>query len=162
MLNVTTCQICGRAIKANNKKGKIAHHGYTRPGWGHQTSSCPGARYLPYEVSRDRIPEVIKNLRGWIKMREDRLAEIVAEPPGELTYVRGTWQPKTFTVTRPDGFDPAVERESNIPYTYASEYWGLRRKLVGDIAGMKGDIAYLQKRYDEWVAPAPITEVSND
>lgn len=48
-----TCQICGRPIFAES--GVIAHHGYQRPGDGWQTASCPGARELPYEVSRERL-----------------------------------------------------------------------------------------------------------
>jgi hypothetical protein len=61
----TTCQCCGRQIEANIG-GKIAHHGYRRPqaGSGWQTASCVGARYAPFQVSRDRlgwlIDEVIK------------------------------------------------------------------------------------------------------
>lgn len=30
-METTTCQVCGRAIKASN--GLIAHHGYKRPYW---------------------------------------------------------------------------------------------------------------------------------
>ena len=52
-----TCQICGRPILAET--GVIAHHGYQRPGEGWQTSSCFGARHLPFEVSRDRLGEYI-------------------------------------------------------------------------------------------------------
>lgn len=48
-----TCQICGRPIFAET--GVIAHHGYERPGDGYQTASCPGARKLPFESSRDDL-----------------------------------------------------------------------------------------------------------
>lgn len=61
----TTCQICGRVIKANT--GTIAHHGYQRPYEGFQTSSCYGAKYPPYEESRDRIPYVIDRLETSIQ-----------------------------------------------------------------------------------------------
>src|SRR4051812_8673701 len=56
-----TCQCCGRRIFAET--GTIAHHGYQRPGEGWQTSSCYGAKELPFEVSRDRLGQMIKDLR---------------------------------------------------------------------------------------------------
>ena len=53
------CQICGRQIKAKN--GKIAHHGYQRPGWGYQTSSCAGARHVPYSKGHDALDQLDDN-----------------------------------------------------------------------------------------------------
>ena len=71
-----TCQICGRAIKASS--GLIAHHGYERPGWGYQTTSCLGARkcgkpggqiYYYAKVLRDYRPclsfHVVASLCAW-------------------------------------------------------------------------------------------------
>jgi len=51
------CQCCGRQIEA--KRGNIAHHGYQRPGQGWQTSSCIGAMFPPFQVSRDRLGYLI-------------------------------------------------------------------------------------------------------
>ena len=77
---VTTCQICGRAILA--KTGLIAHHGYQRPdGRGYQTASCPGARELPYEVSRDFIPTVRDGLLRHAE-GDEQAAEGSARPIG--------------------------------------------------------------------------------
>lgn len=56
-----TCQCCGRGIFAAT--GVIAHHGYERPGSGWQTASCPGARELPFEVSRDELGRLINHMR---------------------------------------------------------------------------------------------------
>lgn len=55
-----TCQICSRPIHAAT--GKIAHHGYERPGGGYQTASCYGAQHLPFEVSRDVLGLFIDNV----------------------------------------------------------------------------------------------------
>jgi hypothetical protein len=59
-----TCQICARPIYA--EVGVIAHHGYERPGMGWQTASCPGARELPFEVSRDALVAHIARQRAWL------------------------------------------------------------------------------------------------
>ncbi|QOZ66409.1 hypothetical protein [Bradyrhizobium arachidis] len=58
-----TCQCCGRQILANT--GVIALHGYRRPGDGWQTASCDGAKFLPFEVSRDRLGYSIRWLQDW-------------------------------------------------------------------------------------------------
>lgn len=57
---MSTCQICGRDIKA--KSGKIAHHGYTRPGMGWQTGSCEGARHQPLELSCATLVQHIQHI----------------------------------------------------------------------------------------------------
>lgn len=71
------CQICGRAIFA--EVGVIAHHGYTRPGYGFQTASCYGARHLPYEASADLLPGWIESLVAMEARQRATLADIVAE-----------------------------------------------------------------------------------
>jgi hypothetical protein len=57
-----TCQCCGRKILA--KKGRIANHGYQRPGTGWQTSSCAGAQALPFEVSRETLGALINTTKA--------------------------------------------------------------------------------------------------
>lgn len=52
-----TCQCCARKYLANT--GTIAHHAYERPGQGWQTASCMGAKYPPFEASRDRLGELV-------------------------------------------------------------------------------------------------------
>lgn len=72
-----TCQCCGRGIFAAT--GVIAHHGYQRPGGGWQTASCTGARELPFEVSRDALGRLIKDLKSWEARKVHALAQIEAE-----------------------------------------------------------------------------------
>jgi hypothetical protein len=66
-----TCQVCGGKYLAS--RGKIAHHGYQRPGWGSQTESCFGALFPPFEVSRDRLGDWIKFLKGSLKNANEKL-----------------------------------------------------------------------------------------
>jgi hypothetical protein len=72
-----TCQCCGRQIFA--QRGKIAHHGYERPGYGWQTASCMGALYLPFEVARERLADLIVSLKGMIDDSTNHLIAISAE-----------------------------------------------------------------------------------
>lgn len=73
-----TCQICGRKILAKN--GKIAHHGYQRPGDGEQTQSCGGARHLPLEVSNlvlaDHVAGIEKNVVRLTKFIDEEIVEV--------------------------------------------------------------------------------------
>jgi hypothetical protein len=72
-----TCQICNRPIFA--ERGRIAHHGYERPGTGWQTASCEGALKLPFEVSKDALVNHIERIRAHIERTELLLAETIAE-----------------------------------------------------------------------------------
>jgi hypothetical protein len=82
---VMHCQCCGRDILA--KTGKIAHHGYERPGTGWQTASCMGARHEPFEASRDRLGDMIKALKGHlIHLREVRSAARLEQYPLRFNY----------------------------------------------------------------------------
>lgn len=72
-----TCQCCGRQIFA--QRGKIAHHGYERPGYGWQTASCMGALYLPFEVARERLADLIVALQQEIENSKTTLDLIRAE-----------------------------------------------------------------------------------
>lgn len=81
------CQICGRAILAET--GVIAHHGYERPGMGEQTSSCRGARELPYEADRAVILRLIPSAVEREKALIEHLADMKAERiPARLYYTR--------------------------------------------------------------------------
>jgi hypothetical protein len=72
-----TCQCCGRQIFA--QRGKIAHHGYERPGYGWQTASCMGALYLPFEVDRERLADLIVRLEHELQETRENLVNIRAE-----------------------------------------------------------------------------------
>ncbi len=72
-----TCQICARRIFAET--GKIAHHGYERPGGGWQTASCRGARRLPYETDHVALDEEITWVAERLEREEVHLAKLQAE-----------------------------------------------------------------------------------
>lgn len=88
-----TCQICGRPILA--ERGKIAHHGYQRPGQGWQTASCYGALHLPFEISRDRLGSYIEVLRGHLQRDTAVRARFAAEElPIWVDYFTGKYDGK--------------------------------------------------------------------
>ena len=79
-----TCQICGREHKI--VRGKIALHGYQRPGDGHAHGRCYGAGYLPYEIDRDRLRWFITDvLRAQLKDTERTLARMSDPALTEIT-----------------------------------------------------------------------------
>lgn len=147
-----TCQICARVIKANT--GVIAHHGYQRPGDGWQTASCAGARYLPYEVSCDRLPPTIEVVKNFITLRSQVLKEFVENPPETLTvapHYIGDRRGGTV-LNRPEGFDP--EKDVYTGYqSYESEYKSQRYQIEKSIKQAKADLEFLQKRLADWIPP---------
>lgn len=147
----TTCQICGRQIKSKN--GVIAHHGYTRPGDGYQTRSCMGARYLPYEESRDRIAQAINILSEEIVRITSQLVGLRANPPATLNVEKLSFG-RVFGVvemSRPDGFDPfnpITAPVSKMSYEYAFKV--IIEKHNRNLKSIAGQIEYLKERYEKW------------
>lgn len=102
-----TCSCCIRDIAT--KPGGMAHHGYTRPGYGEQTSSCPGVRFPNLEVSTEGLIWMISSVKG----QRDRLQERLNKAPAkdEITLSRrsgGRLLQKTLHRDEP-GFDRALK-----------------------------------------------------
>jgi hypothetical protein len=152
---VGTCQVCGRTIGA--KTGMIAHHGYQRPYEGWQTASCEGARYLPYEISCDRLREVIETVQTFIASQEEALADFLATPPATLieNIRRSSWDKigTDYTYTRPDAFDHtslAFRFSSDRPRTYECAYRNRKSAYERTIRLARADVVTMQRRLNEW------------
>jgi len=149
---ITHCQICARDIKANT--GLIAHHGYQRPGMGWQTSSCDGAKQLPYEVSRDYIPVVIERYKMHAANQDAMADEMLRTPPATITiYARSSYDTDT-TYEKPADFDPYATVNGEGKYAFYGTYeyvfkrkYNEHRKTVKEIGHA---VEQLQKRFDEW------------
>lgn len=163
------CQCCGRAILA--KLGTIAHHGYERPGHGWQTSSCMGAKRLPFEVDRTALGEMIKFLRDRLARNEKHRAAIKAEKKpivfdyesqliGPLQwrheYGRGNKWPvvkRSFDVSRESFEAFKAGPGSNSTYgIYDFDAYKARHVegLTRSIKNLREHIEEEQKRYDGW------------
>lgn len=157
-----TCQCCGRDILAET--GVIAHHGYERPGQGWQTASCPGARELPFEASRDALGEYIQNLKNAVETNRATLANVQAEKNPiswkfqDVTSRINAWTPlkeKMVFVTR-ETFDAVaaetepLRRKDIRPTTYDD----LKARLVSDIQTtirhLEDAITFQTGRYNGW------------
>ena len=157
-----TCQICGRPILA--ERGKIAHHGYTRPGDGWQSASCYGAMALPFEISRDALGDYIKNLKiqlGALNIRHDAIKnETIAfrvsyftgkytgrdKVVGDFFAERGTYDTSRKTHQK------LAYHWSSIPNTFDEVKTAELRRVGGQIVGTKQYIEQQQARYDAWKA----------
>jgi hypothetical protein len=165
---ITTCQICGRRIKApvgygnaaTNKAVQfkqvpvIAHHGYQRQqGW--QSASCFGARWRPYEVACDALPPAISSAEHWKVGLEKALAEMLAEPPLTVTFQKkkfGYPDGDPVELPRPNNYDP-YDDGSFSPRTYDAEFKSLRNMRRREIASLAADISHMRKRLADWKAP---------
>lgn len=159
MTLITTCQICGRDIKANT--GVIAHHGYQRPdrGSGWQTASCFGARHKPYEVACDAIPLAIGRAKAWLTHAQESLAKLIGDPPPTITYYvrkKGVyWGDATEPVVaiKPEDFNSKGWLFGRDNYTL--EFVKHKNELEYGIRNTLDNIAYLEKRLADW---KPATE----
>ncbi|AFU88096.1 hypothetical protein CcrColossus_gp226 [Caulobacter phage CcrColossus] len=170
-----TCQVCGRGILAEN--GRIAHHGYQRPGMGYQTASCSGALHVPFEISRDALGDDIKNLERYRARRQAYRVEVETETVSlPINYEVSEQDPrralgfkhvvkKMIHVTR-DDFDA---QKVTTPEAFAGKYgprkpegygWmpfdfdALKTQILGSIDNeidiITSTINRQQARYDGW------------
>ena len=159
-----TCQCCGRGILA--KLGTIALHGYERPGYGWQTNSCMGAKYLPFEISRDRLADLIhalKNHRTGLKFNRAKVAAEASGYPVTVAWTernpdspRGGRLNRSFDFTRVNFADPGTEA------TTAREHLNYNTRTFDDLLAreltqrdrqiemLEQDIADHEKRYAGW------------
>jgi len=150
----TTCQVCARPIKA--KSGRIAHHGYRRPWFrsGVQTSSCCGAKELPYEVSCEFLALVLGNVRAQLVKAISEEKQFTADPPMVLEFQeRDSWGNKVGalrTYTRPDGFvnDGVRGQFGRGPYGY--RYHAELRNRTGLVSSLEQEAAFLATRLADW------------
>lgn len=68
------CQVCARQIGAAS--GVIAHHGYKRPSEGWQTTSCMGAREVPYSESCEMTRAALESVERHLAHLEKRIADV--------------------------------------------------------------------------------------
>jgi hypothetical protein len=84
-----TCQLCGRLIRS--KHGVIAHHGYTRPGGGWQTSSCDGTHHSPLEVSNAHLIETIADYEKLCQRQTLRIESVRNEKEPVVIHIKPHW-----------------------------------------------------------------------
>jgi hypothetical protein len=154
-----TCQCCGRDILAET--GVIAHHGYERPGDGYQTASCPGAKELPFEVSRDGLGRHIVAMKASVERNRVYLAKVQAEEV-DLTFnytdrrERKAWERGkeiSVQVTRETMAD-ALAQAKSIGWNGTTTFDTLKASKVSKVESeIQADIRYIaeqQARYDGW------------
>lgn len=119
---LTHCQVCGRDIKTL-KSGKIAHHGFERPGWGYQTDSCMGAKHVPYELGTDALEYAIEMLDKKIEYLYDAETTFFRNPPRVLSFpVRGVSFNSPETFERPDAFDTSTANNGHTDCQYTQAW----------------------------------------
>lgn len=159
-LRAMHCQICERDILAD--LGMIAHHGYTRPGDGWQTSSCMGARELPFEVSRDVLGVYCGSLLDAAerhKQHGDALKAGTTPPVYEwLEYNRATGRSveRSAVVTR-ENFSAVVEALPAAAWAIKSPRPDFDSTLARCIATaehrekqMRSEYRRQKARFDKW------------
>jgi hypothetical protein len=153
------CQVCGSPVLSNT--GVIAHHGYRRPGWGWQTASCAGARFVRYEESCDRLKEVVAGLKANNLVDAEKRVARLAAAPAELNYtinrskhsyeVRTLGKPltETHTVAKPEGWvEPDYDTNQ---YSYYNVLRSQRRDAESVLRGLKAMIKDMDARVAAWV-----------
>jgi hypothetical protein len=121
-----TCQLCGRLIRS--KHGTIAHHGYTRPGDGWQTSSCDGTHHPPFEVSNTHLIETIGDYERLCRCEALRIESVRNEEEPVVIRVQPHWSghrryPYEFTFDRNTFDDVRASSEGLLRSNATFEYY---------------------------------------
>lgn len=128
-----TCSWCMRRI-ALTKDQRMAHHGFERPGFGHQTASCGGINYRCVEVSDEGMKAMRDMTVNALAARKRSLSQL----PSVTQLVRkNPYSGKTETHTKDSPRWDAL---------YASE----KNRLENDIRDMERQIAMLDVQIREW------------
>lgn len=140
--DVKTCPCCFRPIAV--VASTMAHHGYKRPGQGMQTSSCPGVRFKPLELSPDGLKYMSAANASSIVMAKDAL-----KMAPQIQSFTSDSRTKQETITRED---PRFARfmDNHI------------HKLERDIAWHERDKAMFDERIKNWKPDMKHKQVAPD
>lgn len=133
-----SCGCCQRpiAVMGGEPTGRMAHHGYERPGHGWQTASCPGIKFMPLETTDDGPRYMLAMRIDQVRREEAALARCP-----ELTELsvlvreRGVKSLRKITRDMPDW-----------KQTFDSHVWGIE----SDIRGLKSEINRLRRIVLDW------------
>jgi hypothetical protein len=92
-----TCSCCFRDT-AVIETGRMAHHGYERPGDGAQSASCAGVRFRPLEVSTEGLEWLVWSTSEKLGADRERLS--LLDEMSTITYQahdEGRLVPRTIT-----------------------------------------------------------------
>ena len=135
-----TCSCCMRDIAIAHGGGGMAHHGFKRPGWGVQTSSCSGIKFPPLEVSTEGLEWLISNTRERVTNRMDLLQKLESDTVNEIfleVRVKGVRTLKKFK-REDEGFQQARRRRA--------------REVDGETYMIKRHLEDLCPQLDKWQA----------
>lgn len=138
-----TCSCCFRSI-AVVPTGKMAHHGYERPGDGYQTSSCSGVRFKPLEVSTEGLEWLIWSVSEKLGALRERF-----ERRDELTRL-------SFTVREKGRVVPKTVEKGEPDWDRRFREW--ERATHFAIGGHEGYLVEIEKRLAEWRLGTPGSE----
>lgn len=150
-----TCQLCGRIIRS--KHGVIAHHGYTRPGGGWQTSSCDGTHHPPLEVSNEHLIETIGDYEKLCRSEVLRIERVKREQEPVVIQVKPHWsenrrRPYVYTFDR-GNFDE-VRASSEGQLTSAATFEDYKEEFVSVLTARlhqtKSILEGLRERNANW------------
>ncbi len=130
---VKTCPCCFRAIAVQNEK--MAHHGYSRPAIGWQTSSCPGIKFPPLEVSNKGLLWIIDQYKTSLAKMENDYAN------------SDKWSSVSYQ--EPSGLLASQRIEPGSPL-WEKQFKHAQDKLKGQIFHTKLALKELEERLSCW------------
>lgn len=139
-----TCSCCFSGV-AITDAGKMAHHGYTRPGYGYQTSSCSGISFPPLEASTEGLEWLI----GERERQHEKLRETIAGMPERREI-------QVQLRTRAGAFETRVSRIGDDNWERVKRAYG--EDLERRDRGLTSELDFLRAELVKW---SPVQKSEN-
>ena len=144
---IGNCQVCEGDFKAT-PDGRVALHGYRRPGGGYIVGRCPGEAQPAYERDRNMIPALIAMEDREIASRKETIQKIDAGTLDRIVRPR-------FSL-----------RGGDVVHTPSDHDWELQLRRYREeqeraIQAAKVQRKHYEKRYDDWKL-LPLREIDEE
>jgi hypothetical protein len=133
------CQICEHR-QCLDRRGKMVHHGYLRPGYGQIEGDCPGVGYKPYPET-DALAWYLRQVQAGAAETITTLADL----PNRQQIVKTITWPKLQVVT--------IKVSEVDAYTWKREIEDLKWKLESQLRQLRDEVSRATKRIAAAVQP---------
>lgn len=135
---VGTCGVCEREIAIQD--GRLVHHGYKRPGYGHIVGDCFAVGYEPYERSTAASVAYQTMWQKQLPVLQARLADL---EEGRVTYLRKVY---------PSGRRGVIVVEHAVGVSDCWKWEDALRNAINEaryaVKGCEAEIARMQRLID--------------
>jgi hypothetical protein len=148
--HIGMCAACTRQIKVRD--GRLVHHGYRRPGFGHIVGDCRGVHYPPHELSPKLAEELLDEEHRAKVSLERRIAGLP-----QLTELRV----QKYDYRKREHYMVTFVKGEVDPHEWRQEFQQYSHELQRALDRAEYEIARLTPMVEDWRA-VPLRTVQEE